>query len=370
MAIKASGGNPPTNSLSFSEIENEFGQNVKRSLGDYRMNNLNIGALTEVSLSRDGCGISANSDIPVDNQEIKFSDFFSAKQNIIIDFHTANQNRVNAKNDKFNQSNPSGNFAVIGGSTGTNGPKPSNTNGKKVIIHVTKLIGSAQGNVRNVALRTGTWNAGTEVLVEVATGGLVIGAGGDGGNGVESGTGRPGKDGTSALGIDYNGTDIQTTGGSIICGFGGGGAGGGGETKREGNWRGRGRGPEVKAGGGGGGGGQGLPGGSGGTSPEGRNGTAGDHEEAGNGGEGAEVTSRGEATINGGTGGEGGHVGDTSADTGNDANLSGNEHEDASTSRGGGGGANGSAIRKRSGISFNLIGSPNITGSTNATGVS
>ena len=59
MAIKASGGNPPQNSLKFSEIEAEFGQNNSRSLGDYRMNNLNIGALTEVSLSRDGCGINA-----------------------------------------------------------------------------------------------------------------------------------------------------------------------------------------------------------------------------------------------------------------------------------------------------------------------
>ena len=51
MAIKASGGNPPSNSLSFTEIENEFGQNSKRSLGEYRMNNLNIGALTEVEMT-------------------------------------------------------------------------------------------------------------------------------------------------------------------------------------------------------------------------------------------------------------------------------------------------------------------------------
>ena len=51
MAIKASGGNPPSNSLSFTEIENEFGQNASRSLGDYRMRDLNIGALSEISLS-------------------------------------------------------------------------------------------------------------------------------------------------------------------------------------------------------------------------------------------------------------------------------------------------------------------------------
>lgn len=365
MAIKASGGNPPSNSLSFTEIENEFGQNASRSLGDYRMNNLNIGALTEVSLSRDGCGISANSDIPVDNQEIKFSDFFSAKQNIIIDLHSSNQNRVNAKNDKYNASSGSGNFTVVGSSS-----KPSTTSGKKVIIHVTKSIGSATGSVNNVALRTGNWDAGTEVLVEVATNGIVIGAGGKGGDGREASSGLPGEDGTSALGIDYDGTKIQTTGGSIICGFGGGGAGGGGETKKEGNWRGAGRGPEVKAGGGGGGGGQGIPGGAGGTSPENRNGTAGSATAAGEGGEGAEVTSRGAATINGGTGGEGGHTGDTSADTGDSAFLSGSQHEDPYTTGGGSGGANGAAIRKVSGINFTLIGSPSITGDQNATGVS
>ncbi len=344
MAIKASGGNPPSNSLSFTEIENEFGQNASRSLGDYRMNNLNIGALTEVSLSRDGCGISANSSIPVDNQQIKFSDFFSAKQNIIIDLHSINQNRINAKNDKYNASSASGNFTVVGSPS-----KPSTTSGKKVIIHVTKSIGSAAGNINNVALRTGNWDSGTEVLVEVATGGLIMGAGGKGGNGREDASGLSGDNGTSALGIDYNGTKIQTTGGTIICGFGGGGAGGGGQTKRQGNWRGAGRGPEVKAGGGGGGGGQGIP---------------------GEGGEGAEVTSRGEATINGGTGGEGGHTGDTSADTGESAFLTGGEHEDASTNGGGSGGSNGAAIRKVSGINFTLIGSPSITGNQNATGVS
>ena len=367
MAIKAAGANPPSNSLSFFEIENEFGQNSSRSLGDYRMNDLDIGNLTEVSLSRDGCGISANSDIPVDNQEIKFSDFYSAKQNIIIDLHTANQNRINAKNDKYNASSASGNFTVVGSSGNS---KPTSTNGKKVIIHVTKTIGGATGSVNNVALRTGNWDNGTEVLVEVATSGIVIGAGGKGGDGRESTSGLPGEDGTSALGIDYDGTKIQTTGGSIICGFGGGGAGGGGETKREGNWRGSGRGPEVNAGGGGGGGGQGVPGGAGGTSPEGRNGTAGSATAPGEGGEGAEVTSRGEATINGGTGGEGGHTGDTTADTGDGAFLSGNEHEDANTTSGGIGGANGAAIRKVSGINFTLVGSPSITGATDGIGVS
>ena len=371
MAIKSSGGNPPTNSLSFSEIENEFGQNSERSLGDYRMNNLNIGGLTEVSLSRDGCGINANGDIPVDNQEIKFSDFYNARQNIYLDFYSSNQTRKNAKNDKYNASNANGNYLVVGSPTNA---KPTSTSGKKVIIHVTKIIGSARGNANLVALRTGNWNSGTEVLVEVTENGKIIGAGGKGGNGRESSSGLPGENGTSALGIDYNNTKIQTSeGGSIVCGFGGGGAGGGGETKKEGGFWGGGRGPEVKAGGGGGGGGQGFPGGPGGTCPEdGGNGTAGDHEAAGNGGNPGSICSSGVACINGGTGGEGGHLGDNSADKGQKGFLSGSKHEDPSTNDGGNGGTNGAAIRKaNNNINFILVGgSINSTGATNATGIS
>ena len=104
MALQSSGGNPPTNSISFGQIEAEFGQSTSRSLGAYRMQNLDIGGLTEVSLDRDGCGINANGDIPVDNQEIKFSDFYNARQNIYLDFYSSNQTRKNAKNDKYNAS--------------------------------------------------------------------------------------------------------------------------------------------------------------------------------------------------------------------------------------------------------------------------
>ena len=368
MAIKASGGNPPTNSLSFTDIENEFGQHSglgNRKLGNYRLQGVSVGKLNNVSLSRDGCGINADSSIPVNNDPIRFSDFYHAKQNIIVNFFTSDQNRKNAKTDKYNSSNPSGNYTVLGP-----GSKPSNTSGKKVIIHVTKKIGSQRGNANRVALRTGTWNSGTDLLVEVAEGGLIMGAGGKGGNGRNNNSGLPGENGTSALGVEYNGTKIQTTGGKIICGFGGGGAGGGGDTKREGGFWGGGRGPEVKVGGGGGGGGQGIPGGPGGSGGEGRNGTAGDHEAAGNGAEGFEGVSRGDATINAGDGGEGGHVNDTSADGGENSGLSGNRHENPNTTSGGSGGGNGAAIRRSSGVNFTLVGSPNITGGTNATGMS
>ena len=376
MAIKASGGNPPQNSLKFSEIEAEFGQNSSRSLGDYRMNNLNIGALTEVSLSRDGCGINANSDIPVDDQEIKFSDFYSAKQNIILDFHSINQNRVNAKNDKYNASSASGNYIVVGSPGNV---KPSTTSGKKVIIHVTKVIGSEKpatvAAMSKVALNTGAWNAGTELLVEVA-GGTVIGAGGNGGVGQSNNVGLPGGNGSSGLGVAYEGTKIQTSnGGLIACGFGGGGAGGGARTKAEGGFLGGGRGPTVNIAGSGGGGGQGAPGGAGGNGPgAAANGTAGDHEQAGEGGAETETQScgsKGCAEIFGGNGGEGGHVGDTSADNGESGELGTGPHEDPNTAGGGQGGSNGSAIRKGGpSINFTLIGSPNIVGSTNNNGIS
>ena len=73
MAIKPynNGQNP----LSFSELENEFGNNSSRSMGGYRMRDLNIGDLSEVSLSRDGSGPNANNRIPVDDEAISFSHF-------------------------------------------------------------------------------------------------------------------------------------------------------------------------------------------------------------------------------------------------------------------------------------------------------
>ena len=63
--------------------------------------------------------------------------------------------------------------------------------------------------------------------------------------------------------------------------------------------------------------------------------------------------------------------GDTSADAGASAFLSGGRHENAYTTGGGAGGNNGAAIRKASsGINFNLIGSPTTTGSIGDVGVS
>ena len=375
MALQASGGNPPTNSISFSQIEAEFGQNSTRSLGEYRMNNLNIGALTEVSLDRDGCGINANGSIPVDNQTIRFSDFFSSRLNVIIDCHSSNQNRVHAKNDKYNANSPSGNYTVVGP-----GAKPSNTSGKKIIIHVNKQIGSSSAAINRCALRTGTWNNGTDLRVEVANNGIIAGAGGDGGEGGgnEGATGSVGEAGSSGLGIQYTGgtTIVTTEGNGKIVGGGGGGGGGGssyGKTERSPK-------PTIRAEGGGGGGGAGIPagvgaaggqgGGAGSKSPNhrGENGSA---TEGGEGGERSERNQGGEGNFTrGGDGGDGGDLGQ-SGENGASGQAGGGEWEWGPVAYNGRvGGSAGAAIRRVSGAPAPNTTGATTTGSTNATGVS
>ena len=382
MALQASGGNPPVNSISFGQIEGEFGQNGSRSLGGYRMNDLNIGALTEVSLDRDGAGINANSQIPVDNQTIRFSDFFSSRLNVIIDCHTSNQNRVNAKNDKYNETNASGNFTVVGG-----GAKPSNTSGKKIIIHVTKQIGSAAGEINTCALRTGTWNNGTDLRVEVAENGIIAGAGGNGGRG---GGGSPGPaggenggDGNSGLGIEYTGsaTVVTTEGNGKIVGGGGGGAGGGsgyGKTERSPK-------PTLRGEGGGGGGGAGIPAGEGGekgegscvgggegcyNDGEGEDGFDGTATEGGEGGEFSNANQGGEGNnLSGGLGGDGGDPGGAGAE-GNPGEGGGGEWEWGPVFYSGGeGGSGGSAIRRVSGAPAPSTSGATTIGATNGIGV-
>lgn len=370
MALQASGGNPPTNSISFSQIESEFGQNSSRSLGGYRMNNLNIGALSEVSLDRDGAGISANSSIPVDGQTIRFSDFFSSRLNVIIDCHSTDQNRVNAKNDKYNAATSTGNYIVVGG-----GAKPSNTSGKKIIIHVNKQIGSAAGDINTCALRTGTWNNGTDLRVEVGEGGIVAGAGGNGGEGGgnQDSDGKPGGDGNSGLGIEYtdSATIVTTEGnGKIVGGGGGGGGGGSGYGKTERSPK-----PTLRAEGGGGGGGAGIPAGEGGEKGNGscvgggegcyNNGAGSDGDDGtatagGEGGNASEADQGGESNnLNGGLGGDGGSPGQ-SGDGGEKGGGGGGEWEWGPVFyNGSGGGSGGSAIRRVS-----TAPAPNTSGAT------
>ena len=76
MAVKSSGS-----PLAFSEIEAEFGQNNDRDLGEYRVSQT-VGALSNQPLDT---GIPQSS-------TIKFSEFYSKRLNVIIDYHTSNAN--------------------------------------------------------------------------------------------------------------------------------------------------------------------------------------------------------------------------------------------------------------------------------------
>ena len=373
MAINAAVGNPPTNSISFSDIRNEFGESTGSSLGAYRMQNLNIGGLTEVSLDRDKCGILQDRQIPVDNQTISFSDFYNARLNIIIDCHSVDANRVRAKTDRYNQTNPAGNFTIIGP-----GEKPANTSGKKIIIHVNKKIGSAvSGNVNTCALRTENWTAGTDLRVEVGNNGVIAGAGGNGGEGggTENRYGKNGGNATSGLGIQYThaATIVTTEGNGVVKGGGGGGGGGGsawGKTERRPK-------PSVSASGGGGGGGSGIPagvGGARGTGGERDNGAsrAGQSGEATQGGEGGTFSNAnqgGEGNFTrGGTGGDGG-TGTTGGGGGAGGAGGGGEWENGPSARAGGTGGNaGAAIRRAAGVPAPTI-NATVYGSTTASNV-
>ena len=318
MALTSSGA------IKFSEIQSEFGY---ASMGSYR-----------VSESYGGFDFALDEGIP-QSGAIKFSDFYSARLNTIIDYHSGgNEFRKNAKS-KFDASTDGSGIDIIGGFTG----KPSSTAGKKVVIVVNKTIGSAAGGAGfgNLvcALHTGDWDNDTTLQVKVGSSGKIYGKGGDGATGGAAGNynGGSGQVGTSAIGINYTNTAVTiTNNGKIQSGYGGGGGGAG-------------RGRSVKSGkksstwttstGGGGGGGAGYPVGAGGGSPSGASygtngsdGSSATNESSGSGGAGGNEA---------GSGGAGGAVDSSSTQGTNGSNSGG--------ASGGSGGANGYAIVTASG---------------------
>ena len=255
MALQSSG-----NPISFQNIIDEFGENDTKSMGEYRVSQT-VGALSNQPL---------DTGIP-QTGAIKFSEFYSKRLNVIIDYHTSDANNPVDAKTKYAQANDGttgeseGSWTVIGGFRNP----PTLTGGTKTRIHVNKTIGSAKGNATHCAVRTGTtWEPGTVLSVEVGSSGLISGAGGDGGNAGKwtensdsaVNNGGVGGAGSSALGIEYEGTSIINNG-SIVAGGGGGGGGGARRLEREENWGG----PVYRANGGGGGGGQGIPNGTGGA---------------------------------------------------------------------------------------------------------
>jgi len=325
----------PSGQISAQDIMNEFGEhNGKMRMSDYKVSQT-CGALT----------LNIGDGVP-SSGAISFGDMRNKKLNIVVDYYGDNPNlnraangdaTMNAKNRYDNQNDR---VVVIGGKRS----KPSNTSGHRVRIHVNQELGGKSGEINTCALRTGSWNSGTDLIVDVGGSGKIYGGGGAGGQGGDVDTsGHAGEDGASALGIDYNGTTVNVASGGLIrCGFGGGGGGGAGRQNDKGS--------ERTVGGGGGGGGQGYPGGAGGSEGNADHGqgpgTAGDKSEAGEGGGGG---NNGNEAFSG-AGGEGGGQG---------------EAADA-----GAGGAQGSAIRKASGVSWSFgTNNGSIVGNTDQTGV-
>ena len=285
MTIKNSGSQ-----LSFSEIEAEFGQpDNGRSLGRYRSSdsefkNKSMGQLSNLPLDT---GIPASG-------EIKFSQFYGKKLNMVIDYYddTGNpggeaSNVLNRQDDGANTlaatwryNNQSNRVKVVGGYrdrptgsvSGYNLSSSGWQGGKKIFIHVNKQIGSAKAGSdsdRNkVALRTGNWPSGTTLQIDIGSSGRIQGAGGNGRQGAtNSGTPSQAFTGTSGLGIEYP-AQINNSG-IIRCGYGGGGGGAGSWSDPNKNPR------DFGRSGGGGGGGAGIPAGDGGPQNTGGYGSAG-----------------------------------------------------------------------------------------------
>ena len=404
MTIKAptSDGQPRdgtnANPLSFLEIESEFGQTgntsqVHRSLGQYRtqhisrVNNSNpLGLFANASPTG-----SSLSNLPLDTgiptvSEIKYSDFYNKKLNIIIDYFNDDPS-LNRQDDGDNtmaatwryKNQSSDRVKVVGGfrsrpdisltSSSYNSTASATEwqGGKKIIININQAVGGKKGNRNFVALRTGGWPANTNLTIDVGSTGILSGAGGDGGRGTSYGTrGGNGGDGTSALGVEYPATINRDSNGIIRCGYGGGGGGGG-----------AGNDPSDKSNedytfiGGGGGGGAGRPAGTGGTVMNGGRGSISGGEDpyrspdydgkpGGNGnllagGLGGSATDRGGAHA-----GDGGDGGDKDEVSGNAEDGDNGQRND---SRAYGAAAGGEAGQKGYGIIYN-----NTTTQTNSSG--
>ena len=335
-----------TGQITFSNITSEFGTPSNSNLGAFRVSE-NHGSLSNIPL---------DSNIP-QTGEIKFSDFYGRRLNVVVDCHSGStEARGNAKT-KYN----SNQVSVVGGFRS----HPSPPTGIKVIINVNKSFKSEKGKAKNVvALRTGEYGSDCLLRVDVGSEGYIGGAGGNGGKGGNSGSnsGSGGEDGNSGLGIDHessDGTTVINNSGTISAGFGGGGGGGAAYQFDEG---GKGKSDKRRnASGGGGGGGAGFPagsGGSGGSSDKsGGNGSSGGLNSAGGGGSGG----NNDDEAVGGTGGTGGSNGEGAN---NGGGGSGEE-----TGSGGSGGGDGAAIRKKSNIQIDVVNNGTIRGSQSAIGV-
>ena len=317
----------PGQNISFADIENEFGQNNGRDLGEYRVSQ-NVGEMRNLPL---------DDNIPQGTSPISFADFAQKQLNVIVHY-SGTQTRPDTGYQKY-QANSG--VTVIGGFKG----RPSNSSGTKVVLHVSGTVGSSKDSREHCALRTGgAWSSNpypTELEVNVGSGGLIIGAGGNGGDGSNdyATEGDNGQKGSSALGIAYTVDKVVVQFGGAIRGGGGGGAGGG--AAREDSQTDR-----RTGAGGGGGGGAGYPAGNGGAGKSGvkgggsENGENGTITDGGDGGRGGNNDNQARGGGGGGGGAPGGEVGE--GGEGGNQGESGDDGQEG-TSSGGGEGGNGKA---------------------------
>ena len=334
MALQASG------TIRYSEIIAEFGTPNNGGLGQYRISE-NVGSLSNLPL---------DTGVPQSGQ-IKFSDFYSKRLNQVVDLHSIGNStsRQNAK-DRWNN----GNVHIVGSSK-TGKTQPPDTIDDRVIVNVNNTIRSVKGTQTHCALRTGNWDSGTVLEIEIGTSGKLYGSGGNGGSGGSANetAGTDGQTGSSALGIQYP-CSINNLG-VIQSGYGGGG-GGGGNTRTTGGGKKSGATTNGSSGGGGGGG-AGLPAGDAGgvqTPLEVGGGSAGSAGQAGS----------LSGLANGGLGGtEAGDGGNSGA-----VNNSATKADDGETVSGaaspGTGGNNGFAIITNQGSAPSVTGGGSITGRT------
>jgi len=330
MAIHGSG-----TPIGFETIKDEFGLPPNKNIGYYRQtfSGSEYGVLTFNGISE---GIPSSG-------PISFSDFYGKRLNIIVNYFSGgSEEKPQTARARYNAQN----VTVVGELKS----RPTDSSGSKVIIHVNKDIGSNKSSETSCALRTGdTWEAGTELQIDVGNEGRILGAGGNGGNGSEgSGRGKNGKKGSSGLGIQFGTSSNKTvvnikSGGLITGGYGGGGGGGGGHDHDKNS--------ERTASGGGGGGGAGFPAGTGGARGEGGS-------RGGAGGNGSKLLSgNGGSSSNNGNeafGGRGGHGGDFER-TANDPH----ESEDGEAGSGGEGSGGGGGERGGDGEGIRVTGASN-----------
>ena len=334
MALQGSGR------ISFSQLESEFGRNNKRSIGDYRLNG---GDNYVVGRGGSLGNLPLDAGVP-QSGTIRFSDFYNKRLNMVVDYYSLTERRRVDGRRKYN--NRPQDVRCVGGFR----TRPANSSGTKVMLHVNDTIKSETADDRKrVAFRTGSWNSGTTLQIDVGGGGKIIGAGGRGGRGAdnEDERGENGKSGNSAIGLAYPVT-INIASGGIVAGGGGGGGGGGGayDTDKE---------DDELASGGGGGGGAGIPSGEGGRGgnsweADGNSGSDGTSSGGGSGGSGGD-----QEEAQGGRGGNGGGLGSGGA--------SGEGGDGEYESGGGSGGQSGFWI-VTGGNSYNLNNSGTVSGPT------